>query len=172
MSRRLPVYLVTESPGHFLLPLALGIIEASCRAHVDPALRDRLDLPPAALSVAGGGSAGGAGHLALLQLPVVGPVRPRHRARGETPQSGDVTIHGGPSVPKRAEARDAFLRSAPQVDIAVRGEEELTAAGLLDRLAPALERGGDWRESSARWRAFRISRRPALAWCARRTVRA
>ncbi len=45
-----------------------------------------------------------------------------------------VTVHGGPSTPKYDADTARFLARHPHVDVAVRGEGELTTAELLDAL--------------------------------------
>ncbi len=57
-----------------------------------------------------------------------------------------MTIHGGPSVPKYWDACERFLREEDHIDIAVRGEGEITAAELLDHVSLALADGKPWRE--------------------------
>lgn len=46
----------------------------------------------------------------------------------------NITIHGGPSVPKYELDNREFFRRYPHVDVTVRGEGELTAADVLDQL--------------------------------------
>ncbi|MBN1946442.1 MAG: hypothetical protein JW797_12255 [Bradymonadales bacterium] len=48
-----------------------------------------------------------------------------------------ITIHGGPGVPARPAACEAFLRAHPEVDFAVRGEGEIALVELLQ----AIQRG-------------------------------
>jgi len=48
---------------------------------------------------------------------------------------GSITIHGGPHVPKYEDACQEFFDTHPHVDIAVRGEGEMTAAELLEQIA-------------------------------------
>jgi hypothetical protein len=48
---------------------------------------------------------------------------------------GTVVVHGGPSVPKYEEACETFMAAHPWVDIAVRGEGEVTTAEILRCLA-------------------------------------
>ena len=45
-----------------------------------------------------------------------------------------ITIHGGPSVPKYDYACQSFLETNPYVDIAVRGEGEVTTAELMEQI--------------------------------------
>jgi radical SAM superfamily enzyme YgiQ (UPF0313 family) len=46
-----------------------------------------------------------------------------------------ITIHGGPSVPKYDYSCRSFFETHPYIDIAVRGEGELTTAELLEQFA-------------------------------------
>jgi radical SAM superfamily enzyme YgiQ (UPF0313 family) len=46
----------------------------------------------------------------------------------------NITIHGGPSTPSYERDCEMFFAEHPHVDIAVRGEGELTFADLLDKL--------------------------------------
>ncbi|MCP4950410.1 MAG: hypothetical protein GY922_00980, partial [Proteobacteria bacterium] len=46
----------------------------------------------------------------------------------------NITVHGGPSTPSYERDCEQFFIDNPQVDIAVRGEGELTFAELLDHL--------------------------------------
>ena len=57
----------------------------------------------------------------------------------QNPQN--VTIHGGPQVPKYEGDVVAFFAANPHVDITVRGEGEITAAEILEALAPQLGKG-------------------------------
>lgn len=46
----------------------------------------------------------------------------------------NITIHGGPSTPSYEKDCETFFAENPHVDIAVRGEGELTFADILDKL--------------------------------------
>jgi len=61
------------------------------------------------------------------------------RVKEKNPLS--ITIHGGPDVPKYAGDVEKYFRANPHVDIAVRGEGELTAAEVLAALAGRIGRG-------------------------------
>ena len=57
---------------------------------------------------------------------------------------GNIIIHGGPSTPKYPETNRSFLFSNQQVNFAVIGEGEITAAELLKKLITYLDnRKGD-----------------------------
>ncbi len=55
----------------------------------------------------------------------------------------NITVHGGPSTPSYAHDCEKFFAENPHVDIAVRGEGELTFAELLDAVDPANTRNLD-----------------------------
>jgi radical SAM superfamily enzyme YgiQ (UPF0313 family) len=52
-----------------------------------------------------------------------------------------ITVHGGPNVPKYEGDVVEYFRAHPHVDVAVRGEGEVTAAEMLSALAPGLRDG-------------------------------
>ena len=52
-----------------------------------------------------------------------------------------LTMHGGPDCPSYPGESEAYLRRNPQVDIAVRGEGEVTASEALAALAPSMRIG-------------------------------
>jgi radical SAM superfamily enzyme YgiQ (UPF0313 family) len=52
-----------------------------------------------------------------------------------------ITIHGGPNVPKYEADLETYFRTHPHVDIAVRGEGEVTAAETLAALMEGMARG-------------------------------
>lgn len=51
---------------------------------------------------------------------------------------GALLVHGGPDCPGYPEDSERYLRANPQVDIAVRGEGEVTIVELLRALAPSI----------------------------------
>ncbi len=53
----------------------------------------------------------------------------------------NITVHGGPSTPSYERDCEQFFIDNPQVDIAVRGEGELTFAELLDHLESLSDKG-------------------------------
>jgi hypothetical protein len=58
------------------------------------------------------------------------------RVKALSPAS--ITVHGGPDTPKYADDLEGYFRDHPHVDVAVRGEGEVTTAELLTALAPML----------------------------------
>jgi len=62
-------------------------------------------------------------------------------ARVKAANPAHVTIHGGPDVPKYDPDVDAYFAAHPHVDVAVRGEGEITTAEALLALAPSLGAG-------------------------------
>lgn len=61
------------------------------------------------------------------------------RVKEISPES--ICLHGGPSVPKYDDDAVAFFADNPSVDVAARGEGEVTFVELLERLAAGLEPG-------------------------------
>ncbi|TMQ06819.1 MAG: radical SAM protein [Deltaproteobacteria bacterium] len=131
---RTPIYAV-----HFIrnyLPLSLGMILGYARARLSP---ERFDLTvrfvasmddiKSALQTTGPG--------VFLFSDYVWNVDEHLAASAWIKQHcpAAITVHGGPSVPGRADACDGFLRSHPDIDFAVRGEGEKTAVELLGHLA-------------------------------------
>lgn len=133
---RVPIYFVPHSADH--LPLALGMIRAYIDKYRDGALLDRYNpLPVVALTPAemikvyqrfGPGVWLFSNYMwsVSFNLEYSGAVKGL--------DASNITIHGGPSTPKYEAACEQFLKSHPHVDIAVRGEGEITVAEILDRL--------------------------------------
>lgn len=61
------------------------------------------------------------------------------RVKEVSPES--ICLHGGPSVPKYVDDATAFFADNPSVDVAARGEGEVTFVEILDRLAHGLHPG-------------------------------
>jgi len=126
-----------------LPPLALGMIMAYARVHDGGRIEEHYDLRPewiserSPLPPAGEHPAvylfshytwSSAENLALA-------------ARVKAANPAHVTIHGGPDVPKYDPDVDAYFAAHPHVDVAVRGEGEITTAEALLALAPSLTAG-------------------------------
>jgi radical SAM superfamily enzyme YgiQ (UPF0313 family) len=143
-SDRIPVYFVQM--GHTWVPLSLGMLHAYLRVHDGGALRERLDCR-------------------LLISPTreeIAQAQPGiwlfadyiwsfgfNMEVSRTVKACDarhLTVHGGPSSPKYVEACDRFLHDQPHVDVAVRGEGELTTAELIQQLVRAADRRQSWRD--------------------------
>lgn len=136
-TQRIPVYAVWH-PG-VGMPLALGMITASARAHRGGVLLDRYDIhrPEAAEEVLRSlGS--GSGPAVLLCSDYLWTIeenlqmaRQAKRLRPEL-----LVVHGGPSCPKYGHDAEAFLRRhGDAADLLVRGEGEHTVSCLLDAVA-------------------------------------
>jgi len=138
-AQKTPVYCVYDDSRHS--PLALGMIVAHAKSYKGGALMDSYEFIPTPLvseEVARTiTSEYGAGVLLCSNyvwnssnnLRISRSVKKWH------PRS--LTIHGGPSVPKYEDACARFLAEHPAVDVTARGEGEVTAAEVLERLAAA-----------------------------------
>lgn len=142
MQQPVPVYLVEY--GNDGLPLSLGVIEASLRAFGDGSLSDRLDFHHLASPSEEDLRSAPPGLWLFANYVWSWERNLEASSRVKAASPRNLTIHGGPSTPKRAEACERFLAGQPHIDVAVRGEGELTAAELLDRLARARAEDGDW----------------------------
>ena len=145
MTEPIPVYLVEK--GNDGLPLSLGILEAYARGFEDGRLRERLSFRPLPAPTPEQAAREEPG---VWLFPGYVWSHPHNLAisravKQASPRS--ITVHGGPNVPSRPDACEAFLRAEPSVDVAVRGEGEITCAELLDRLTAGFHGGSDWREA-------------------------
>jgi hypothetical protein len=124
-------------------PLSLGMLLAAARVHDGGRLQDDYHLRPTWLmdpQHIRPASAGPAVYLFShylwskeLNLKFAAEVKRRDPLA--------VTIHGGPSVPKYEGDVLEYFEQNPQVDIAVRGEGEVTLCEVLAALAPSLHAG-------------------------------
>ncbi|PYV43084.1 MAG: hypothetical protein DMG06_11960 [Acidobacteria bacterium] len=133
----IPVYGV-HSLAYRHSPLALGLIVAYSRSYKNGSFNDTCEFVPALLTSERVArdvvSRYGAGIFLFSNylwnsnqnLELAKLVKRWH------PES--ITIHGGPSVPKYDHACQSFLEANPYVDIAVRGEGEVTTAELLEQI--------------------------------------
>jgi radical SAM superfamily enzyme YgiQ (UPF0313 family) len=133
-----PVYLVyNDDEAH--PPLALGLITGYVKAYKAAMLNGFYEFVPKLLT---------SPHVAREAIKKHGPgvflssdymwsssanLEVTKLVKKLTPDS--IIIHGGPSVPKYDYSCEDFFRKYPFVDIAVRGEGEITAAELLEQLA-------------------------------------
>lgn len=128
--------------GH-MPPLALGMILAYARAFEGGRLEEQYDFTP----------------VWVMEGPIVDAVAEdpgvflfsdylwshqrcmevSEKVKRLNPHS--VTVHGGPNVPKYEADADEFFRAHPHVDVAVRGEGEVTTAEILAALAGRVGNG-------------------------------
>ncbi len=144
------VYCVYERPHHS--PMALGMVVSYAKAYRNGLLNESYEFDPTFYFTT-------TSLLQAIQRSGPGIVLFSHylwNSEGFLAVSEGVkrlvpeciTVHGGPSVPKYDYACAAFMAKHPHVDIAVRGEGEVTLADLLDQLA-SVPRGTDWRPAIA-----------------------
>ena len=148
LKNKIPVFFITASSTVFL-PLSLGMIRA-CLEHGPEKDLMRQYLPMPFLSA-------GAQDFAQITrtfspaMWLFSDYVWSEKINLETSRQlkrihpDNLIIHGGPSVPRRAAACQAFLRRHPWVDLAILGEGEMTALeffhclGNSSDLIPALE---------------------------------
>jgi radical SAM superfamily enzyme YgiQ (UPF0313 family) len=133
---RTPVYFVTHSVDH--LPLALGMMRAFIGRYKDGALLRRYNpLPIVAMTPAemvnvyrrfGPGVWLFSNYMWSLNFNL------DYSQAVKGLDAANITVHGGPSTPKYEAACRRFMESHAHVDIAVRGEGEITIAEVLERL--------------------------------------
>ncbi|MDH3706271.1 MAG: radical SAM protein [Acidimicrobiia bacterium] len=134
---RIPV--VPVNTDHAVAPTSLGLLVAFAMEHDDQSLRDRYDFVPMFL----------ADETRLIERAATPGVylfsnyvwnvdeNLRLSAAIKAANPANITVHGGPSTPKYDVDAELFFATHPHVDIAVRGEGELTFAYLLDALDPS-----------------------------------
>ena len=137
-----PVHLVCAS--HIAgVPLALGMLSASARAHDGGRLLERFDLRPVRAETATTVAEVEARPVPSVLLcsnylwSVPENLELSRRVKELAP--GSITVHGGPSTPKYPGDVEAFLADHPHVDVLVLGEGEVTIVELLDRLVDGLD---------------------------------
>ncbi|WP_437751023.1 B12-binding domain-containing radical SAM protein [Sorangium sp. So ce1389] len=139
---RAPVYLVsatTDAEVRSQLPLAIGAILAHARSYEGGALSDayhfipELFVTPAALRDAVLEHGPGVVLFSDYAWTLKSHLCISKMLKAASPEF--VTVHGGPSVPAHAEELSRFLAQHDHIDVAVRGEGELTTAELLKALA-------------------------------------
>ncbi|WP_437617413.1 B12-binding domain-containing radical SAM protein [Sorangium sp. So ce1151] len=140
---RAPVYFVsTTTDSDFRspqLPLALGMILAHARSYGGGALSGsyrfipELFLTPAALRDAVLEHGPGVVLFSDYAWTIKNHLSISRMLKAASPEF--VTVHGGPSVPARAEELSRFLAQNDHIDVTVRGEGESTTAEILKALA-------------------------------------
>lgn len=148
---RIPVYSVSD--GYFVrvgyeasLPLSLGLIQGYVARHATPELANRIEfqatmglLPTELMKMAFLKGPG------IWLVPVYMWNSPRQQAISKAVKWWDprnVIVHGGPEVPRQEDVAESYLRQHPYVDVAVRGEGEVTTLEVLDALAFAEDAAG------------------------------
>jgi radical SAM superfamily enzyme YgiQ (UPF0313 family) len=139
-NNQLPIFFVFDQTRRFL-PLALGMIRACLQHDVGKALPGEYLLMPLFGAeeldqVARSFSPG----VWLFSIYVWSEeVNLEFSRQLKKIHPDNLIIHGGPSVPRRAEACQAFLRRHPEVDLVVQGEGELTVVELFSCLGSSTD---------------------------------
>jgi radical SAM superfamily enzyme YgiQ (UPF0313 family) len=137
INAKVPVYSVYHSEGH--PALALAMIASYALSYRNGLLRDTYEFIPDVLRSVDQARAvverRGPGVL-LCSDYIWSCAANREVARAiKAAHPTSFAIFGGPSVPKYQEAARRFFDAAPYVDVAVRGEGEVTTAAILEQLA-------------------------------------
>ncbi|MEZ4729303.1 MAG: radical SAM protein [Caldilineaceae bacterium] len=145
MQTRIPVFTSGRSLSH--TPLALGLIQTYAQSYNKGAYRDAFEfIPLVDMTVADAikvGETYGPG-VWLFSDYVWSTAHNAEIAQGvKALDARNLTIHGGPNIPKRPEAGQTFMLENPHVDILVRNEGEATVAELLAQVA---SQGEQWRQ--------------------------
>lgn len=143
---RIPVYFVPHMENHF--PLALGVLLNALNEYKDGILaRKFLFLPINYLEPSDliGGPYRKFGSGIWLFSNYMWSIDLNMQISNAIKQhdSGNFTIHGGPSTPDYPQACEAFLKDNPSVDIAVHGEGEVTITDIFEVLNQSFVIGGD-----------------------------
>lgn len=142
-----PVFMVGDAPPWYY-PLALGMLQARALSRDD--LRQRLrffpllTLPPGPTAAVARGFGPGIWLFSSYAWSYARMMEISRAVKALDPRN--VTVHGGPSVPRHADAVARLVEREPHMDVLVRGEGELVCEELLRHLAGAFEEGRDWRE--------------------------
>ena len=135
--RRVPV--VPVNTDHAVAPTSLGLLVAYAMEFEGGRLRDKYDFVPLFLADETRVIERAASPGIFLFSNYVWNVDENLKlsAAIKAANPSNITIHGGPSTPKYDVDAEVYFATHPHVDIAVRGEGELTFADLLDALDPA-----------------------------------
>lgn len=134
----IPIYMISRYPQTHLL-LSLGIIEAYVHQYKNGVLDEKfhfmpfLNKPTDEIIEMSKISNPGVWLFSDYIWSIERGIEISKAVKEINPQN--VTIHGGPSVPKREAACREFLLKHPYIDIAARGEGEATTAELLEHIA-------------------------------------
>jgi hypothetical protein len=125
----------TQPPAFGLLPYSVGLLKSYACKHAAerhewllPIFR-RVSVDEGADALAGADVAGFSVYVWNLRLSL-GIARELKRRAPDT-----LIVFGGPHVPDRAAAAEAFLRENPFIDVVCHGEGEVVFTALLDRAA-------------------------------------
>ena len=140
---RIPVYFagcidLAMDMSYGYLNLALGMLMASVKAYDGGRLADRYFPVPhflmSPMSVVQAGRTYGPGIVFFSNYIWAHKGNLQAAAKLKADDANFVTVFGGPQAPTYQEAAEKVLASHPEVDIIVRGEGEVTAADLLDKI--------------------------------------
>lgn len=140
---RVPIYFVTHQADHY--PLALGMLRAHlCAYRGGELLAHYAPLPIVVRDIAGMQAMWrrhGSGIWLFSDYLWSQPYNLAVAAAVKRADPANITVHGGPSAPKYAQACTGHFAAHPQVDVVVRGEGEQTFVELLAALPgePGLE---------------------------------
>ena len=148
-SHRIPVYLVTDTINRHY-PLALEMIRAYATSYRDGLLDSRSQWVPLyncdSESIQKAAATFGKGIWLFSNYSWSSEKCLTVSRWIKQADPGHITVHGGPSIPAYPSACQAFLRKNSHVDIAVRGEGELTCAQLLEHFFSQKEEKKNWQE--------------------------
>ena len=117
-------------------PASLGLLVAYAKEYQGGRLNDRYDFVPMFLidesRIVERGITPGVFILSNYLWTVEDSLRLSAAVKAVNP--ANITIHGGPSTPSYEKDCEQFFLDNPHVDIAVRGEGELTFSDILDKL--------------------------------------
>lgn len=133
---RIPVYCISDRQNY--TPLSLGMVVAWAKVYQGGILEDAFNFVPGLIKTEeemriayneyGAGVFLFSNYLWTIQQNL-------HLSRlAKQLNSNSLIVHGGPSAPAYPDACQAFFEKHSYVDVVVRGEGEMTAADLLDRL--------------------------------------
>lgn len=146
-----PVFMVGDAPPWYY-PLALGMLQARALSRDD--LRQRLrffpllTLPVAPTAQVARGFGPGIWLFSSYAWSYARMLEISRAVKALDPRN--VTVHGGPSIPRHEDAVRRLQGQEPHMDILVRGEGELVCEEVLRHLADAFDHRRDWREGLER----------------------
>jgi len=147
VKNRIPVFMVINYPINHI-PLGLGMLKAYAQSYNNGALLEQylflpiLNMPPTEATKIG--SAFGPGVWLFSNYLWSSEHTLAVSKAVKNLSSLNITIHGGPSIPKYDKACREFMLDNSHVDIAVRGEGEITTALLLKHIARSWKEPFTW----------------------------